>query len=492
MKYHLLSALLVALLAGLLFCSKPAEGQVPDVPNNLPPGTDIQARGPVHEAYAEPTNVVGAPGAVAAREPPTAIEEAPPEEKPAGDNVVWIPGYWSWDEEGKDFLWVSGFWRAVPPGRAWTPGHWQKVPAGFQWVSGYWAKPNVVETEYLPPPPATLDNGPSVPAPAATSTYVPGCWIYQVNRYVWRPGYWVAFRVGWVWTPSCYRWTPGGYIYVAGYWDVPLLERGLLFAPVRFTRPVYLERTYVYRPTFVVQPDFLCGALFIRPGLPCFYFGNYFAPRYRKTYVSWVDYRVNRTVIDVNYSYYRAAYVKHPDWDRNLRTLYVSRAAGTIPRPPLTLRAQTRVVNNITINKTTNVVVNKNINITNIQNVSVLQPVKRINTVQVTAMASLATSKPGPVAAAPIRRDVRVERVTKERIVEERRGAARIQAIASERRAAETTVIKRPPVVGAAPVKVKVTLPAGTPPARVIRTPVKPPPPHPRLDSKTRLPEKRP
>ena len=94
-----------------------------------PAGVDVQARGPIHEAYAEPTNTVEAPAEVVAKEPPAPIEETPPEEKPEGDNVVWIPGYWSWDEETKDYLWISGFWRAVPPGRTgrratgrrWTP-----------------------------------------------------------------------------------------------------------------------------------------------------------------------------------------------------------------------------------------------------------------------------------------------------------------------------------------------------------------------------------
>jgi hypothetical protein len=477
MHYRLFSGLLALLVVGLLLCPKPAEGQATvaagDVP---PPGADVQARGPVHEAYGEPTNPVGAAGVVVAKEPPAAIEEAPPEEKPSGDSIVWIPGYWGWDDEARDYLWISGFWRAVPPGRSWTPGHWQKVTAGYQWVAGFWGKPEVVETEYLPAPPASLDRGPSVPAAVATDSYVPGCWIYRVKRYVWRPGYWVAYRPGWVWTPACYRWSPAGYIYVAGYWDVPLLDRGLLFAPVRFVRPVYLAPRYVYRPTFVVQPDFLCGALFVRVGLPCFYFGNYFEPRYQRTYVSWVNYRVGRVGFDVNFSYYRAAYIKQPGWERNLRTLYVDRYAGRIARPPVTLVQQTTVINNISRARTTNVVVNKNINLTHIQNVQVLQPIKKVNTLQVTAMASLAGNKPGFVAGAPVRRDVRVERVTKERITEERRSVDRFRAIAQERRAGETTVIKRPPTVGSAPVKVKVNLPKGTPPPRVIRS-VKPPPP---------------
>jgi hypothetical protein len=437
----------------------------------------VQARGPVHEAYAEPTSSVGVPGPLVLKDPPAPIEEAPPEEKPAGDNVVWIPGYWNWDNETSDYLWVSGFWRAVPPGRTWTPGHWQKATGGWQFVSGFWAKAEAIETEYLPAPPATLDRGPSTPAVAPTASYVPGIWVYQTNRYVWRPGYWVPYRAGWVWTPSCYRWTPGGYIYVAGYWDVPLLERGLLFAPVRYGRPVYLAPGYVYRPAFVVQPDFLVGALFVRVGRPCFYFGNYFEPAYRTTYVSWVNYRVNRFCLDVNFSYYRAAYVKHPDWERNLVTLYRGRYDGTIGRPPVTLVEQTRVINNITVNHTTNVVVTKNVNVTHLQNVSVLQPISRAGTIRVTTMASLAGVRAGVSVAAPVGREVRVEHLSRERIVEERRQVARINTIARERRVAEATAIKRPPAAGAAPVRVRATLPRETPPPRVIHHSVKPPPP---------------
>ena len=53
--------------------------------------------------------------------PPAVIDELPPDQKPAGDNVQWIPGYWGWDDEVKDYLWVSGFWRVPPPKRQWVP-----------------------------------------------------------------------------------------------------------------------------------------------------------------------------------------------------------------------------------------------------------------------------------------------------------------------------------------------------------------------------------
>jgi hypothetical protein len=470
-------AVLAALACAGLFLASPAPAEEDAPPP--PDGVQVEARGPVHEAFAEATKIRGTPGLVVDRQPPQAVDEMPPEEKPEGEHVVWIPGYWSYDDEARDFIWISGFWRAIPPGRTWVPGAWQKVGTGFQWVSGYWGvEGKTEETEYLPQPPDTLDRGPSAPAPAASSTYVPGCWVYQVNRYLWRPGYWVAYRPGWVWVPSSYTWTPAGFVYVAGYWDVPLCDRGLLFAPIRFTRPVYVTRGFVYRPVYVVQPDFLIGSLFVRANTRCYYFGNYFEPRYRKTYISWVDYRVNRVSLDVNFSYYRAAYARYPAWETNLRGLYVARFRGDVPRPPVNLTLQTRAITTINGNRTANAIVYKNINITNTQNVTVVQPIRRVRNTQVTGMVELANIRPADLRTAPINRQLRVEAVRKDRIIEERRQAERMRIIARERHAAELKVATRTPVAKiTAPVKVKVVIPKSAPPPRVIRAPAPPPPP---------------
>src|SRR6266542_2666613 len=79
---------------------------------------EVLAKGPVHEAYAEPSEREPTATTVIPKEPPKPIEELPPDQKPEGDNVQWMPGYWAYDEEKKDFLWVSGFWRNAPPNRA--------------------------------------------------------------------------------------------------------------------------------------------------------------------------------------------------------------------------------------------------------------------------------------------------------------------------------------------------------------------------------------
>ena len=102
-------------------------------------GIEVQTRGPVHEAFAETITFDPQPGIVVPKTPPAAIEEVPPPQRPEGKNMAWIPGYWAWDDERNDFLWLSGIWRALPPGRQWVPGYWGQSQQGAQWTSGYWA-----------------------------------------------------------------------------------------------------------------------------------------------------------------------------------------------------------------------------------------------------------------------------------------------------------------------------------------------------------------
>ena len=94
-------------------------------------GVQVLTRGPVHEAFAETVTFDPEQGIVVPTAPPAAIEELPPDQKPEGANVAWIPGYWGWDDERSDFLWVSGIWRALPPGRQWVPGYWGKSGQGL-------------------------------------------------------------------------------------------------------------------------------------------------------------------------------------------------------------------------------------------------------------------------------------------------------------------------------------------------------------------------
>src|SRR5581483_4658997 len=169
-----------------------AARQNPD--QGQPQGVEVQTRGPVHEAYAEPTDARPQPPPVVPKQPPEPIPEVPPDQRPEGANVVWIPGYWDWDGEAQDFLWVSGFWRDEPPGERWVTGYWQQVQGGWARVPGFWAPENVSEVQYVPEPPEPPEAGPSTPPPDETSVYAPGTWVWRQDNFYWRPGFWVAFQ----------------------------------------------------------------------------------------------------------------------------------------------------------------------------------------------------------------------------------------------------------------------------------------------------------
>ncbi len=225
-----------------------------------------------------------------------------PDKKPSNGDFSWIPGYWSWDAEGKEFVWVSGIWRIAPPGRNWLPGRWQKAEDGWQWSPGYWEVADKEETEYLPATPPSKENGPPYAAPSTLASYAAGSYAYQGGQYKWQAGFWVDYKPGWVWIPPSYRRTRAGYIYVPGYWDMPLFSRGLVYAPVKFN---VVRRTIAYRPTYVIEPDFLMSALFVKKGTRTYYFGNWFAPEYAGNYVAWVKYMQGsrKLFLDSNYKY---------------------------------------------------------------------------------------------------------------------------------------------------------------------------------------------
>jgi hypothetical protein len=325
-------AISFALLGGL--CSPGTNARADD------PAPQELLQGPLHEAFGQPVAFNPQPGVIVATKPPDAIEEMPPDQKPDGDNVVWVGGYWSWDDQQKDFIWISGFWRAVPPGRTWVPGYWSPSGGRFQWVSGYWASAQSPTQEYLPQPPATLESGPSTQAPSTDVIWTPGCWVWRETRYLWRPGFWVNAQPDWVWVPASYAWTPSGYIFVNGYWDYAIHRRGLLFAPVLFPR-VYLTRPkFVYTPTVVVDLGILSAHLFIRPAQHHYYFGDYYAADFIKIGIyPWFSFHNSRFGFDPLFAHASWVYRKDEHWLPNLKEQYWARRDTVAARPPHTFAA---------------------------------------------------------------------------------------------------------------------------------------------------------
>lgn len=340
-----------------------AFGQDAPASADVPKGVEVQARGPIHEAFitptAEPKPTYGVP-----KKPPEPIEEMPPEERPEGD-AVWIGGYWGWDDDRADFLWVSGCWRIKPEGKDWVAGYWREVSGQHQWVPGFWRTVEAQRTSevtYYPEPPPPPQVAPPPPA-EPDMFYVAGHWMWVGDHYAWRAGYYTRYRPGYVYVASHYRWTPFGFVFVSGYWDFAIGRRGVLYAPVVVDTVVVGPR-FVYTPYYAVSDSIIVDAYFVRPGFCHFYFGDYYGPRY--TAIGFeCGYHYSRVHYDAVVVYHRYEHRHAPGWYDARIDVTVARNAGRAPLPPRTLVQQ----NNVTIvnNKTTNV-----------YNTTVLAPTKTV------------------------------------------------------------------------------------------------------------------
>jgi hypothetical protein len=306
------------------------------------PKFEVLARGPLHEAFAKVTLYDPKPGPIVEKEPPPVIEEVPPDTKPEGD-YRWIPGYWAWDDDRKDFIWVSGVWRIPPPGRAWIPGYWTQTDKGYQWVSGYWGPDDTATIEYLPQPPPSLERGPNSPAPGSDFFWTPGCWVWRGGRYVWRPGFWTANHDDWVWVPSHYVWTPTGYVFVNGHWDYTLDYRGCVFAPVYFYEPVYYRRSFRFIPEILIRTSSLSIHLFHRPYYGSYYFGDYYDPYYLRfgiyPWFSFWERGYGYDPLFVYFSWYHGRHSHRQDWSEDISREYRRRAEHADLRPARTFAA---------------------------------------------------------------------------------------------------------------------------------------------------------
>ena len=304
-------------------------------------GVQVLTRGPVHEAFAETVTFDPEPGIVAPKMPPAAIEELPPDQKPEGANVAWIPGYWAWDDERNDYLWVSGIWRDLPPNRQWVPGYWGQADKGAQWTSGYWADAKASEIEYLPEPPASVEAGPNIAASSPDQNWLPGCWVWQQNRYMWRPGSWASMQPDWDWMPAHYVWSPRGYMFVDGYWDYSVGRRGVLFAPVYFDANVYAQQGFSYSPAVVINPAVFASQLFLRPNYQHYYFGDYYGSSYATAgFYPWFSYNSNRVGYDPIFAQQRWQHRQDPNWAQTIQADFQNRIDHPSARSPQTWAAQ--------------------------------------------------------------------------------------------------------------------------------------------------------
>jgi len=300
-------------------------------------GVEVLTRGPVHEAYAGTVAFNPEEGLAVPSIPPAAIEEVPPDQRPEGANVSWIPGYWAWDDDRSDFLWISGIWRRIPPDRQWLPGYWGRAPGGARWASGYWADAEATEVVYLPEPPESVEEGPTSEATSDDHVWLPGLWIRQQDRYVWRPGYWAEGHADWQWIPSHYVWSPRGYVFVDGYYDYPEEQRGVLFAPVYFEPRVYSQPNFTYSPSVAINGSVFGRHLFVRPNYGHYYFGDYYGSNYSSMGLSpWFSFQSSRSGYDPFYARQRWLNRQDRNWEQNVQRNYENRRDHEQSRPPRT------------------------------------------------------------------------------------------------------------------------------------------------------------
>ena len=54
--------------------------------------------------------------------------------------MVWINGFWRWDQEKNTYVRCKGHYVKPKPGHKWSPGKWKSVRKGYKWIPGRWKK----------------------------------------------------------------------------------------------------------------------------------------------------------------------------------------------------------------------------------------------------------------------------------------------------------------------------------------------------------------
>jgi hypothetical protein len=227
--------------------------------------------GPLHEAFLSPAKD-GTPRKVS-QPPPAPITERPGVDT-NNPEAQWLKGYWEWDTERKDFVWVTGTWRVPPPGRIWVDGYWMRDVQGWYRVPGFWSDRKTDRTnfrKYGPPAEHPLDE--PGPAPSPNDFYIPGQYYPDGDGVVWKPGYWGKSVPGWAWVPAQWVRRPEGWTFQDGYWDRILDDRGTLFAPATVD-PAARSGNAVYQPYSQISPQSY-GMLFGAYGRPTPYYDGY-------------------------------------------------------------------------------------------------------------------------------------------------------------------------------------------------------------------------
>jgi hypothetical protein len=168
-----------------------------------------------------------------------------------------------------------------------------------------------------------------------------------------------------VWVPNHYRWTPTGYIFIPGYWDLAVSQRGVIYAPV-IVNPEVVTVGFSYTPAYAVSDTVVVETLFVRPTYAHYYFGDFYGPTYATMGYESVFVYSGRSY-DSIIVYETWAHRTQPNWISVQIDIFNGRSRGALPVPPRTLVQQNTIIQqNVTnVTSVTNVTNNNITNVTN-------------------------------------------------------------------------------------------------------------------------------
>lgn len=210
-------------------------------------------RKPIHEAFV--TKITAPiPIEVIAERPPAPRSETPPPQP--SSEMIWIPGYYSWDREANEFVWVCGVWRRPPANHRWVSGYW-KENGGWFWLAGFWQQELVQALYAQNPPPSMPEERPGNP-PNDNSFWMNGYWEFDKanQKFNWLSGSWQAFDPQWVLVPAHWQWRPEGYLFHPSFWDFPLDARGVAY-DCNATELIPIEPTIIISRIYYCYPDYI-------------------------------------------------------------------------------------------------------------------------------------------------------------------------------------------------------------------------------------------
>ena len=299
-----------------------------------------------------------------AKEPPQPIQEMPPDQKPAGQNIQWIPGYWAGTSRATTSSGsaasgasrrpiVSGFPATGTKSTGATSG--SREP-GFRSVRETRAKPAVV----LAPAPAEPRSR-SQHAPALSQRELDSRLLVLASVGIRLAARILGGRPAQLDLDAralCLD--PEWLSLRAGYWDLPVANRGLMFAPVYYPQPVYAQPNFVFTPSIGIVGSAVTANLFVQASTNQYMFGNFYAQNFVSVGITpWFSFSFATgppLFYDPLFSYYAVINVRqNPGWVAAVREQYVLRRDRVELRPPNTYIEQTRIIErnvNITRNVT--------------------------------------------------------------------------------------------------------------------------------------------